>query len=128
MQLDAMARSHSTGDKATTGLQAFKAGIPHWGTNMFEDDIHPFATSKRPHPLQDVFTSVIDPGLCPQSAGFPQLFRTASRGDHPRAEGATKLNGKGADTTAGSGNEDRFPWTHAGSVHHHLPGGQPCYR
>src|SRR4029450_7399288 len=59
MQFDAMARSHTTGDKAATGLQAFEAGIPHWGTNMFDDDIYPFATSKHPYPLQDVFTRVI---------------------------------------------------------------------
>ena len=70
MQFHTMPRCHSTGDKAATGLQTFEAGIPHWGANMFEDDIHPLAVSKRPHPLQDVFTRVIDPGLCRKARAF----------------------------------------------------------
>ena len=89
---------------------------------MFEDDIHPLATCKRPHPLQDVLTRVIDPGLCPQVQSFLQFFCAAGRSDHSCAEGTTELNGEGADTAAGGGNEHRFTWTDAGPVHYHLPG------
>src|SRR2546430_12394670 len=123
MQLHAMPRCHSAGDEAAAGLQTLEAGIPDWGANMLQDDVHPFAASKSSHARQDVFTPVIDPRLYPQGPGFLQFLRVAGRSDHTRPEGATELNGEGADATPSGGNKHPFPPTHGSSVHHPLPGG-----
>src|SRR2546430_13529022 len=124
MQLHAMPRCHSAGDEAAAGLQTLEAGIPDWGANMLQDDVHPFAASKSSHARQDVFTPVIDPRLYPQGPGFLQFLRVAGRSDHTRPEGATELNGEGADATPSGGNKHPIPRTHGSTVHHQLPRGQ----